>query len=316
MRCSSSADSPTCSTKQFATPRASCTSPCSEIQRHLSGKLSNLANTGWFVGIFHGLQGPRLARKKKRYEIAKLPGHQNHDIQQTTSFQHLAPSCQAWLMNRSQSKPSGCCIKAQLTLPACSVTGLMYCSWLLLFTVTLNICKQITSFLQQIPLNCILHSPFQVWKGYDPTGLKILLPFLVRKENVFFPSPGFVHCVDAGPIGLILRMLCIIILQLNLATFKRLADLLPQERQVRVCDTPSLSFHQVTHRIIPNSKRQLYLKRFKTKKKIEKMQFHLENDNCWNCKSASVSWERIDAVHKLYWWQSLWPWLSEKKPRC
>ena len=85
-------------------------------------------------------------------------------------------------------------------------------------------------------------------------------------------------------------MLCIIILQLNLATFKRLADLLPQERQVRVCDTPSLSFHQVTHRIIPNSKRQLYLKRFKTKKKIEKMQFHLENDNCWNCKSASVSW--------------------------
>ena len=41
------------------------------------------------------------------------------------------PSCQAWLMNKSQSKPSGCLISAQLTLPASSVTGMMYC----LFTV-------------------------------------------------------------------------------------------------------------------------------------------------------------------------------------
>ena len=36
------------------------------------------------------------------------------------------PSSQAWLINKSQSKPSGCRINAQLTLPASSVTG-MYC---------------------------------------------------------------------------------------------------------------------------------------------------------------------------------------------
>ena len=49
-------------------------------------------------------------------------------------------------------------------------------------------------------------------------------------------SPGFVHGVDAGSIGL---LLVVIFLQLNLATFKRLADLLPQEREVRVGHTPS-----------------------------------------------------------------------------
>ena len=101
--------------------------------------------------------------KKTRYEIAKLPGHQNHDIQQTTSFQHLAPSCQAWLMNRSQSKPSGCCIKAQLTLPACSVTGLMYCSWLSAAVAWKNMQNHHIFYGKSQQDS---HSLLQVWRGY------------------------------------------------------------------------------------------------------------------------------------------------------
>ena len=61
----------------------------------------------------------------QHHALCALDGHEVSTFERNSKM----PSCQAWLTKRWQSKPSGFSIKAQLILPACAVTGLMYCSF-------------------------------------------------------------------------------------------------------------------------------------------------------------------------------------------